>query len=84
MAWVSSRANPCPGAGVRAVAEAELTGGVAPDVERVGSFPFAFVAVGRGVDDQDPCAGRESGVPAMLGVADARGGRTRAAATRSG
>lgn len=39
------------------MAEAELTGGVATDVEGIGRFPFVFVAVGGRVDDQYACAG---------------------------
>src|SRR3954447_8921562 len=55
------------GAGMRALPEAELTRGIPTDVERLGGVPFAFVAVGRGVDDEHPGARRDGGA-ADLGV----------------
>ena len=67
MAWVSSRASPCPAQACAPWPKPELTGGVAADVEGVGPIPFAFVAVGGGVEDQDPRAGGDA-VSRDLGV----------------
>jgi hypothetical protein len=42
-----------------AVAETQLPGSVAADIEDVGLIPFQFVTVSRGVDHQDTCPSRD-------------------------
>lgn len=63
------------GAAVGAVAEAELAGRVAVDVEGVRVVPHERVAVGGGVDDQYPCAFRDGGVGQFGVVGDRAGER---------
>jgi hypothetical protein len=51
--------QPLPGAGMRAVPEAEMAGDVTADVEHIGVSPFLLIAVRRRVQHQHPRPGRD-------------------------